>query len=216
MHHRSKVLYGMLASALGIALTACGGDGGGEESGASEGRTAKSGSGKASPATRVEWSPALAMGQSAPELYEPRNSAGGKFQVTATKVVKGTQKQMKDGHYVEADRTLEGRTPYFVYVTYLLKEGKPGVANPDLNAHAVVLDENGDTAAKRPVVHSGYVEGGCPVGDIYMGWDVGEKRTLCSIYIGDPSKRPARLAWSTAAETADDYKKGASWAWTAQ
>ncbi|MEU1818916.1 hypothetical protein ABZ543_27570 [Streptomyces roseifaciens] len=215
MQRRSKVLYGMLTTALGIALTACGGNGGGKEAGAPQGSAAESGSGKASPAVRAEWSPALAMGQPAPELYEPQASGGGKFQVTATKIVKGTQKQLKDGHYIDADRNLEGGTPYFVYVTYTLKEGKPSVVNSDLNAHAVILDENGEKAADRPVVHSGYVEGGCPVREIYMGWDVGEKRTLCSIYIAKAaSTQPARLAWSTDATTPDDYKKGASWGWT--
>ncbi|MCQ8773162.1 hypothetical protein [Streptomyces telluris] len=221
MHCRSKVLYGMLTTALGIALTACGGngDGGGLEAGAPQESAAESGSGsgsgKASPAVKAEWSPALAMGQPAPGLYETQVSGGGKFQVTATKIVKGTPKQLKDGHYIDADRTLEGGTPYFVYVTYTLKEGKPSVVNSDLNSHAVILDENGEKAAERPVVHTGYVEGGCPVGQIYLGWDVGETRTRCSIYIAKAgSPQPARLAWNLNATTADDYKKGVSWGWT--
>ncbi|MEV4927366.1 hypothetical protein [Streptomyces roseoverticillatus] len=221
MHRRSKVLYGMLATALGIALTACGGnEGGGEggkESPASQESAAKGESGKASPAVKVEWTPALTMGQPAPGLYEPGVSGGGKFQVAATKVVKGTQKQLKEGHYIDADRTLEGGTPYFVYVTYTLKEGKPSVVNSDLNSGAAILDENGEKAAERPVVHSGYGEGGCPVDQVYMGWDIGESRTQCSIYIAKTgSKQPARLAWSATATTADEFKKGASWAWVTQ
>ncbi|WP_367131303.1 MULTISPECIES: hypothetical protein [Streptomyces] len=226
MHRRrSKVLYGALATALGIVLTACGGNEGGKGASPSQGSAAKSesesengsGSGKESPAAKVEWTPALTMGQPAPGLYEPGASGGGKFQVAATKVVKGTQKQLKEGYYVEADRTLEGGTPYFVYVTYTLKEGKPSVVNSDLNSGAVILDENGEKAAERPVVHSGYGEGGCPVGEIYLGWDIGETRTMCSIYIAKAgAKQPARLAWSATATTADEFKKGASWAWVTQ
>ncbi|MFF7021774.1 hypothetical protein ACFY97_12235 [Streptomyces klenkii] len=222
MHRRrSKVLYGILTAALGIALTACGGkEGGGEggkESPASQEAAAKGESGKQSPAAKVEWTPALTMGQPAPGLYETGASGGGKFQVAATKVVKGTEKQLKEGHYIEADRTLEGGTPYFVYVTYTLKEGKPDVINSDLNSGAVILDENGEKAAERPVVHSGFGEGGCPVGPVYMSWDIGESRTQCSIYIAKAgAKQPARLAWSATATTADDFKKGASWAWVTQ
>ncbi|MET9413889.1 hypothetical protein ABZY03_06805 [Streptomyces klenkii] len=221
MHRRSKALYGMLATALGITLTACGGhEGGGEggkESRAPQESAAKGESGKESPVAKVEWTPALAMGQPAPGLYEPGASGGGKFQVAATKIVKGAQKTLKEGHYIDADRTLEGGTPYFVYVTYTLKEGKPSVINSDLNSGAVILDENGEKAAERPVVHSGYDEGGCPVGEVYLGWDIGESRTQCSIYIAKTgSKQPARLAWSATATTADDYKKGASWAWVTQ
>ncbi|MCX4515643.1 hypothetical protein OHA27_36185 [Streptomyces sp. NBC_01619] len=48
----------------------------------------------------------------------------------------------------------------------------------------------------------------------YVGWDAGEKRTLCSVFIGDTSKLPTRLAWSTDAATADDNKRGASRQWT--
>ncbi|WP_190021167.1 hypothetical protein [Streptomyces hiroshimensis] len=204
-----------MTTALGIALTACGGNGSGKESGAPEEGATKSESSKATPAARVEWSPALTMGQPAPGLYEPKNSEGGKFQVTATKIVKGTRKQLEEGHYVDADRNLEGGTPYYVYVTYTLKEGKPSVVNSDLNAQAVVLDENGEPAAERPVIHSGFDEGGCPVDKVYMSWDIGEQRTMCSIYIAKANaKQPARLAWSADATTADDYKKGASWGWT--
>ncbi|ARF52831.1 hypothetical protein B1H19_00195 [Streptomyces gilvosporeus] len=151
------------------------------------------------------------MGKPAPKLYEPEVSGGGRFQVAAKKIVKGTPEQLKEGHL---DDEGLGDTPYFVYVTYTLKAGKPEVSNPDLNANAVALDENGEEAAKRPTVHTGYVEGGCPVPDAYTGWDVGESRTLCSVYIGDAAKQPTRLAWNPDAQSADDYKKGSSWRWT--
>ncbi|MFJ8543745.1 hypothetical protein ACIRFH_17290 [Streptomyces sp. NPDC093586] len=216
MLRRSTVLRTVLVTALGITLTACGGDGSGQEGGetsspATAGAATGESSGK-SPAAAVEWSPALTLGQPAPKLYSPDVTGGGTFQVTAEKIVEGTREQMEEGHYDEGE--LAGGTPYFVYVTYTLKEGDVAVANADLNANAAVLDENGEPAAQRPEVHTGYVEGGCPVADIHSGWEVGEKRTVCSIFIADPSKKPARLAWSTDAETADDHKRGASWAWS--
>ncbi|OKK16039.1 hypothetical protein AMK16_25210 [Streptomyces sp. CB00455] len=226
MHRRSKALYGVLAAVLGVSLTACGGaDAEGGKSGVPEGRTAKDAAGQpgpsaspsASPSDKPQWGPALAMGRPAPKLYEPKNTAGGKFEVTATKIVKGTAEQAKSLHW---DKRLPGEpkgdTPYFVYITYTLKEGKPGVANPDLGAHAAALDMNGVHVAERPTVHTGYVEGGCTVPPVYMGWDIGETRTLCTVFAGDRSNPPARLAWATDVTTDEDYMRGASWEWTAK
>lgn len=150
MHRSSKVLYGVLATILGIALTACDSSAIEEKPSRSEDRTAGTGNGKASPGTSTEWSPALAMGQSAPGLFEPQNAPGGKFQVALDKIVKGTQEQMEEGHLNKDE--FVGGTTYFVYVTYTLKGGQTDVGNLDLNAHAAVLDENGEEAAKRPVI----------------------------------------------------------------
>ncbi|MCX5376251.1 hypothetical protein [Streptomyces sp. NBC_00091] len=225
MHRRSKALYGISAAVLGLALTACGGEGSGAKSGASgiangtvNGNAAGSGNGSgnagAAPASsapaKAQWAPALALGQPAPQSYATLAGGSGKFQVAATKIVKGTPKMLKDRHFEEQ----LGDTPYFVYVTYTLKEGKPDSSNPDLNAHAAVFDESGEEVAKRPVVHGGHLEGGCPVGDVYLGWDIGESRTYCSLWIGHSSKQPTRLAWAPDGETAEEYKKaGVSWKW---
>ncbi|WP_405779732.1 hypothetical protein OG512_05990 [Streptomyces sp. NBC_01378] len=221
MQRHSRALSGVLATVLGLALTACGGSGDRNESGGSKDRGARSDSGQVasggrqkSPRKPVEWTPALTMGQPAPKLFEPEVSGGGQFQVAASKIVKGTPEQMREGHY--SDDEMGGGTPYFVFVAYTLKSGVTDNSNPDLNANAAILDKDGEPAAERPVVHAGTVEGGCPVGDVYMGWDVGETHTLCSVFIGDPSKQPARLAWSTDAETPDEYKKGSSWEWVTQ
>ncbi|OAR25716.1 hypothetical protein A8W25_09175 [Streptomyces sp. ERV7] len=221
MHHRSKALYGVFVTVLGLTLTACGGDGGGGKSGVSEGGAAKGETGQetpsASPSEKPEWGPALAMGQPAPKLYEPLNTSGGKFQVTAKKIVKGTPQQAKDLNWdTLAPGELKGSTPYFVYFTYTLKEGKPQVANPDLGAHAAALDMKGVKVAERPVVHSGFVDGGCEVPPVYMGWDIGETHTLCTVFAGDEAHPPARLAWGTDIETDTDYMKAASWKWTTQ
>ncbi|MFD9484773.1 hypothetical protein ACFWBX_12355 [Streptomyces sp. NPDC059991] len=221
MHRRSKALYGVLVTALGLALTACGGDGGGGKPGVSEGRAAKGETGRespsASPSAKWEWGPALTMGQPAPKLYEPANTAGGKFEVTAKKIVKGTPEQAKSLHWdTVSPGELKGDTPYFVYITYTLKAGKPQVANADLGAHAAALDMNGVKVAERPTVHTGYVDGGCDVPPVYMGWDIGETRTLCTVFAGDESNPPARLAWATNVTTDEDYMKAASWQWTVQ
>lgn len=165
MRRRSRALHGALVTVLGLALTACGGAGGGEEREGSKGRATKddsvaeSPSVSAAPSPSVEWSPALSMGQPAAELFEPANSGGGRFQVAVEKMVKGTPEQMKEGYY---DGKGLGDTPYFVYVACTLKEGKPAYANSDLNANAVALDEGGEEVAKRPIVHTDYVDGGCP------------------------------------------------------
>ncbi|MFD7233570.1 hypothetical protein [Streptomyces sp. NPDC059881] len=216
MEFRVKaVVRGTMCVAVLVAvLTGCGSSASEGKPDSSGDRTANTENDKASPSPTTEWSPALTVGQPAAGLFEPHNAPGGKFQVTLDKIVKGTQEQMEDGHFDEGE--FAGGTPYFVYVTYALKGGQTDVGNPDLNAAAVVLDENGEEAAKRPVSHAGYVEGGCPVAPVWMGWDVGETRTLCSVFIGNGPKQPTRLAWSTDAETADDYKKGASWQWTTQ
>ncbi|MGW1947061.1 hypothetical protein ACWCRC_22415 [Streptomyces sp. NPDC001940] len=147
-------------------------------------------------------------GPTAPKLFEPEVSGGGKFQVAATKIVKGTLEQMREGHY--SDRRTGRRHPVLHVRGVHPQVGVPDNSNPDLNANAAILDNDGEPAAERPVVHAGTVEGGCPVGDVYMGWDVGETHTLCSVFIGDPSKQPARLARSTDADTPDEYKKGSS------
>ncbi|MGW2079067.1 hypothetical protein ACWCOW_19340 [Streptomyces sp. NPDC001939] len=60
-------------------------------------------------------------GPTAPKLFEPEVSGGGQFQVAATKIVKGTMEQMREGHY--SDDELGGGTPYFVFVAYTLKSG---------------------------------------------------------------------------------------------
>ncbi|QSY49203.1 MULTISPECIES: hypothetical protein [Streptomyces] len=222
MHRRSKTLYGVLVTVLGITLTACGGAGGGEKSGVPEDSSAKGATGQESPSVRPskkpEWGPALAMGRPAPKLYEPQNTEGGKFEVTATKIVKGTAAQAKYLHWDQSSPgELKGNTPYFVYIACTLKEGKPQVANPDLGAHAAALDMNGVKVAARPVVHSGFVEGGCEVPPVYMSWDIGETRTLCTVFAGDESNPPARLAWDTTdMTTVEDYMKAASWEWVAQ
>lgn len=221
MHRRSEALYGVLASVLAISLTACGGDGGGAKSGPSaerppDGQTSRqtpSASPSATPSAKPTWGPALALGQPAPNLYEPEMTMGGKFEVTATKIVKGTPAQAKSLHW---DKRMAGEpagnTPYFVYFAYTLKDGKPHAANVDLGAYAAALDMNGVKVAERPTVHTGYVDGGCPVPPIYLRWDMGENRTLCTVFAGDASNPPARLAWGTD----EDYMKGASWEWTAK
>ncbi|MFG2716563.1 hypothetical protein ACGFX2_39530 [Streptomyces goshikiensis] len=225
MHRRTQALYGALTTLLAISLTACGGGEGGAKSGIAEERAADgesspqtpSATPSETPSVKPKWGPALAMGQPAPTLYEPANTMGGKFEVTATKIVKGTPAQAKSLHW---DKRMPGEptgdTPYFVYFTYTLKEGKPQVANVDLGAHAAALDMNGAKVAERPTVHTGYVEGGCTVPPIYLRWDIGDSRTLCTVFAGDPSNPPARLAWSTDVTTDEDYMKGASWEWTAR
>ncbi|MFE7620350.1 hypothetical protein [Streptomyces sp. NPDC057496] len=227
MHRRSKTLHGAVVTVLAVlALTACGG---GEDSDeivySKNGGTAgearrESPAAEKTPAAEetrpaeAKWGPGLTPGQPAPGLYEPGNTGGGKFEVAVTKVVKGTVEQMKGGGYDESD--LAGDTPYFVYVDYTLKEGKPTSFNVDLNAHVGVLDEKGEQVAERPVVHTGYVDGGCPVADIYMGWDIGEKHTVCTVFVGEAANPPARLVW-TAEEPVDrDYTKIPSWKWATQ
>ncbi|MFD0118866.1 hypothetical protein [Streptomyces sp. NPDC059753] len=67
-------------------------------------------------------------GPTAPKLFEPEVSGGGQFQVAATKIVKGTMEQMREGHY--SDNELGGGTPHFVFVAYTLKSGVPDNSNP--------------------------------------------------------------------------------------
>ncbi|MFF2195273.1 hypothetical protein [Streptomyces sp. NPDC058157] len=231
MHRRSKALYGLLATALGMTLTACGGAGGDAKSGATgagaakggaaQGSSAQGGAGPESPAApsaskKPGWGPALPLGRPAPALYEPGVTGGGKFEITVSKIVKGTAKQAKALYW---DRSVPGEvtgdTPYFVFLTYTLKEGKPAYSNADLGAGAQALDENGVQVAKRPEIHTGFVEGGCPSDTpIYMGWDVGETHTFCTVFAGYESKPPTRLFLSAGSE--GDFTKGTSWAWPAQ
>ncbi|WFB10509.1 hypothetical protein LRS74_28355 [Streptomyces sp. LX-29] len=212
MHRRFSIRFGLMAAVLGISLTACGGDGDGgtrEPLGAEDGRATTAAGGE-SPAVKYtpQWEPALAMGESAPGLYE---SDSGKFQIAAQKVVKARPDVLEN--YVAHDRTLEGGTGYFVYVTYTLKEGS-STGNPDLNLGIGIYDETGHTVAERPTVHSGYEEGGCPVASIYLGWDIGETRTLCSMYIAKAGKpTPTRLAWASETYGIGIYKSGPSWKW---
>ncbi|MGE7387629.1 hypothetical protein ACQKM2_19310 [Streptomyces sp. NPDC004126] len=219
MHRRSTALHGVSAAVLALALTACGGDGGGGKNTTGNAGTVRAGGagdGAGAPASpspsaspKAQWGPALTIGQPAPQLYEPNVTDGGKFEVTVQKIVKGTPAMLKNRHF---DEKL-GDTPYFVYVTYTLKEGKPSYVNSDMNAHARITDETGEPVIKRPDVHSGFLEGGCPVPPVYLGWDVGESHTVCSIWIGPAAVQPTRLAWSPQGDSAEDFKKGASWKW---
>ncbi|MEU1075591.1 MULTISPECIES: hypothetical protein [unclassified Streptomyces] len=219
MHRRSTPLYGVLLALLGLTLTACGGDAESGNPGISEGRPVKGGSSQESPSASAspkgEWGPALAMGQPSPKLYQPANTGGGTFEVAAKKIVRGTREQAKSLHWdTVAPGELMGDTPYFVYFTYTLKAGKPQSPNADLGAHAAALDKNGVKVADRPTVHTGYVDGGCEVPPVYMGWDVGETHTLCTVFAGNASNPPKRLVWTTALSTDKDYMKAASWEWT--
>ncbi|MCF3182088.1 hypothetical protein IPZ70_19375 [Streptomyces polychromogenes] len=231
MHRRSKALYGLLATALGITLTACGGSGGDTKpaapgAGAAKGGSALGGSvldepGQATPSAvpaskKPGWGPPLPLGRPAPGLFETGVTSGGKFEVTVSKIVKGNAKQAKAMYWDKrTPGEIKGDTPYFVFLTYTLKEGKPSVSNADLGAGAYALDENGEKVAERPVIHTGLVEGGCPSDTpIYMGWDVGETHTFCTVFAGNESKPPTRLFLGSGSE--DEYTKGTFWAWTAQ
>lgn len=214
MQRPSKARYGLLATALSLTLTACGGSGGGgEETGGPKNPAAgDSPAATKSAAAKVEWSPALSMGQPAPGLYESQNAAGGKFEIAAQKIVAGKPGQLKIGDF-DVREAAKG-TPYFIFVTYTLKEGKPEKPNPLLSANLAVLDENGEKFGLDTVDLD--EDNGCKVPEIYLGWDAGETRTLCSTVVLDGSKQPARLAWNADAMTPDDYKKGPSWKWTTQ
>ncbi|MGW6971676.1 hypothetical protein [Streptomyces sp. NPDC054952] len=218
MHRRSKVRYGLMATALSLTLTACGGSGesseaagGPQNPGAGDSAKPSAAATSSAPA-KVEWSPALTMGQPAAGLYESPNASGGKFEIAPQKIVAGKPGQLRIGEF-DVREEAKG-TPYFIFVKYTLKEGKPASPNPLLSASLAVLDENGEKLGINTVDLN--EENGCTVPEIYLGWDAGEARTLCSTIVLDGTKQPARLAWHADAVTPDDYKKGPSWTWTTQ
>ncbi|MFF4368170.1 hypothetical protein [Streptomyces sp. NPDC001594] len=216
MRRNSIAVHGVLATVLGVTLTACGGGEGGSTAvpAPSGAKTAGGQAGPSqSPSPNATWGPALALGQPAPNLIE--GTDGGTFQVTVQKIVKGGPKQMKAGYYDQHPEL--GDTPYYVFATYTLKEGKPDHPNANLNLPIHILDENGNEAAQKPVIVSGFEEGGCPVGEVYLGWDIGETRTQCSVWIGSTAKPPARLVWNGKdARTPAEFMKLDSWKWSTQ
>ncbi|HEY9372660.1 hypothetical protein [Streptomyces sp.] len=214
MHRSSKAAYGILAVALGVALTACGDDSG-TASSTDRAATTKSEQPNASPSASASatWGPALALGQPGPMLYE--SSAGGKFEITVQKIVKGGPEQMPKLHPELFDKPAD--TPYFVFAKYTLKEGEPSQPNPKLTDVFAILNENGEEVAEQPAIRPVPDENGCPNEEIYLSWDIGETRTLCTAFVGNASKPPTRLVWNGVdARTPDEFKKLTSWQWSTQ
>ena len=210
MQHRRKTLLRAAApvAILALALTACGpddndssddskgddksssdsADKSGDDDGADEDKA-----GDDAPGSGGE----LTLGQTAPEEKEIKRGDGTvKVKITAEKFNTGKNADLTAAGF-SADK-VKGKYPVYAYFKYEVTEvTSPVSPGTDFNSSTAVLDAEGKPGSRFIAIGGQPLKGGCPEKDRDLKWEKGTTATLCTTFLMDEGKEPAKLAYST-------------------
>ena len=193
-----------LALVAALVLSGCGGgddgdttadnpsSGGGSSSTTSEGGGESSGEGSESEDTTPQPGDELALGESAPLKWDPKEDLQGDVDVTVERIDRST---MKDFAAFKLDRAMKASTPYYVHVK-VKNNAATNLAGVEL---PIFLDNGSDVLFPSARITSSFKP--CPSQPLPEKFTKGKKADVCLVFLAAPKTKLEAIAMRPTEQT---------------
>jgi hypothetical protein len=194
-----------VALVAALVLSGCGGgddgdsaadnpssDGGSSSSSATDGGSASSSGGSTSADATPQPGDELALGESAPLRWDPKENLQGDVDVTVERIDKST---MKDFAAFKLDKALKASTPYYVHVK-VKNNAATNLSGVEL---PIFLDNGSDVLFPSARITSAFKP--CPTRPLPEKFTKGKKADLCLVFLAAPKTKLEGIAMRPTEQT---------------